>query len=983
MKKLYIVLLSLCVSYIQAQEYFPTNTGVKTTKNTIVAIKNATIYVTPKQIIKKGTLLIKDGKVLKVGKSVSIPKNAQIVDASGKSIYPSFIDVYSTFGIKEIKRTSNFRKPPLLDASRKGYYWNDHIRPETDASKEFSFDKKKAKELRNLGFGLVNTHVDDGIMQGNGALVALNDSDSDAYRILNKQSANYLSFSKSRKSHQSYPTSRMGAMALLRQTYLDATWYANGNAKNTDLALEALNAKKNLPQIFRAGDYLNSLRADKIGDEFGIQYTILGGGNEYERIDDIKNTNAHFIIPINFRKPYDVSNIDLADKIALSDMRKWNQEPANPSVLAKNKIPFALTTHKLKTVKEFTTNLKKAILHGLDKTTALEALTTIPAKILNNSAIGNLNVGSYANFLITSGNLFDEETTLYENWVQGVKNVINPMNVKDITGNYMLYVNGTNYNMSIEGKDAKQKATIKKGETKMNSKFSFTNNWIEITLNENGKFTRLTGKIANAANLLKGTGIDADGNAITWSASQAARKGTSKKDTKKQATKKPEVVAVSYPNIGYGNYTVPQQQTILIKNATVWTSENHEVLTNTDVLLKNGKIAQLGKNIRTKAAKTIDGTGKYVTAGIIDEHSHIAASAINEAGHNSSAEVTIEDVVNPGDVNIYRNIAGGVTSIQILHGSANPIGGQSAILKLKWGENAAGLIYKNSPKFIKFALGENVKQSNWGDHNTVRFPQTRMGVEQVYMDYFERAKAYDTKKKSGQPYRKDIELETLAEIINKERFISCHSYVQSEINMLMKVAEKFNFNINTFTHILEGYKLADKMKTHGAGGSTFSDWWAYKYEVNDAIPYNAAIMHRQGVVVAINSDDAEMSRRLNQEAAKAIKYGGLTEQEAWDMITINPAKLLHLDDRTGSIKVGKDADVVLWSDNPLSIYAKAEKTIIDGAIYFDIEQDLAKRKAIKAERAKLIGMMLQEKMKGAKTQAPAKKTKKLFHCDTE
>ena len=258
-----------------------------------------------------------------------------------------------------------------------------------------------------------------------------------------------------------------------------------------------------------------------------------------------------------------------------------------------------------------------------------------------------------------------------------------------------------------------------------------------------------------------------------------------------------------------------------------------------------------------------------------------------------------------------------------------------------------------------------------------------MGVEQVYIDYFQRAKEYDAKKKSGQPYRKDIELETLAEIINKERFISCHSYVQSEINMLMKVAEKFDFNINTFTHILEGYKVADKMKEHGVGGSTFADWWAYKYEVNDAIPYNAAIMHQQGITVAINSDDAEMSRRLNQEAAKLIKYGGLSEQEAWETVTINPAKLLHLNDRTGSIKVGKDADVVLWSGNPLSVYSKAEKTIIDGAIYFDIEEDKKKRATIRAERAKLINMMLQEKLKGAKTQAPVKKSKKLFHCDTE
>ncbi|WP_415859544.1 amidohydrolase family protein [Aureibaculum sp. 2210JD6-5] len=257
-----------------------------------------------------------------------------------------------------------------------------------------------------------------------------------------------------------------------------------------------------------------------------------------------------------------------------------------------------------------------------------------------------------------------------------------------------------------------------------------------------------------------------------------------------------------------------------------------------------------------------------------------------------------------------------------------------------------------------------------------------MGVEQMITDYFQRAKEYVALKKSGKPYRKDIEMEVLAEILNKERFITAHSYVQSEINMLMKVAEKFDINVNTFTHILEGYKVADKMKEHSVGGSTFSDWWAYKYEVNDAIPYNAAIMHNVGVVTAINSDDREMSRRLNQEAAKTMKYGGVSEEEAWKFVTLNPAKLLHIDDRVGSIKVGKDADVVLWSDHPLSVYAKAEKTIIDGKVYFDLETDKQKREAIKKERNQLINMMLQEKNGGAPTQKPEKKVKPELHCDT-
>ncbi|MGB1283286.1 MAG: amidohydrolase family protein [Polaribacter sp.] len=988
MRKIIFLLTFLFVVSTQAQDYFPTNTGVKTSKNTTVAFKNATIYVTPDKVIKKGTLLIKDGKVVSVGKSIRIPKGTETIDLAGKTVYPSFIDIYSSFGIKKPKRPSNRSRRPQYDAGRKGYYWNDHIRPETEATESFKFDNKKSKEYLKAGFGVVNTHLQDGIMRGSGMLVALNPNSNDAYRILDNHSTQHLSFSKSVKSRQGYPTSRMGAMALLRQTYMDADWYAGGNMKNKDLSLEALNKTKNAIKIFETGSHLDAVRADKVGDEFGIQYTIVGSGDEFERIKDIKATNANFIIPINFKIAYDVADPLLAQHIDVGEMRKWNQEPANLSMLSKNGISFALTTHKLKSIKSFHKNLRKAIKYGFDKKKALTALTTVPAKIIGNNKIGNLNVGSYANFIITSGDVFDAKTTIHENWVQGDKNVINAMNIKDITGDYKLSVNNKTYDLAITGKGAKQKGIIKLGDKKVKSKFSFKDHWVSITLNEKNGFTRMLGTTINTSNVMQGTAYDSAGNQSSWSAAKIVRKET-KKDNKKKSNTSTEfsredaivVLPISYPNIGFGNFSQPKQQTILVKNATVWTSEDDGILKNTDVLLKNGKIAGIGTNLSARGATVIDGTGKHLTAGIVDEHSHIAASAINEGGHNSTAEVSIEDVVNPTDINIYRNLSGGTTSIQILHGSANPIGGRSAIVKLKWGENAKGMIYKNTPKFIKFALGENVKQSR--SNTSYRFPQTRMGVEQVFVDYFQRAKEYDAKKKSGQSYRKDVELEVLAEILNKERFISCHSYVQSEINMLMKVAEKFNFNVNTFTHILEGYKVADKMAKHGVGGSTFSDWWAYKYEVNDAIPYNAAIMHNAGVLVAINSDDREMSRRLNQEAAKTIKYGGMSELEAWKMVTINPAKLLHIDNRVGSIKVGKDADVVLWSHHPLSIYAKAEKTIIEGKIYFDLEDDKKKRAAIKSEKSKLINMMLKEKMNGGKTQTPMKRKDRNFHCDTE
>jgi len=443
-----------------------------------------------------------------------------------------------------------------------------------------------------------------------------------------------------------------------------------------------------------------------------------------------------------------------------------------------------------------------------------------------------------------------------------------------------------------------------------------------------------------------------------------------------------------YPFVAFGNASIPTKQDLLIKNATIWTNETEGNITG-DVLIKNGKIESVGKNLSAAGAKVVDGTGKHLTNGIIDEHSHIALFSINEI-ETISSEVRQEDVVNSEDINIYRQLAGGVTTSQLLHGSADCIGGQSAIIKLKWGETAENLIIPNSPKFIKFALGENVKRGN-APQAPNRYPSTRMGVEQVFNDAFTRAIAYkkewtnynNQKVKTGLiAPRRDLELDALVEILDGKRNITCHSYVQSEINMLMKLADSLGFKVNTLTHILEGYKVADKMKARNINASTFSDWWAYKMEVKEAIPYNAAIMTKVGVNTAINSDDAEMARRLNQEAAKTILYGGLTEMQAWKTVTLNPAKMLHLDERLGSIKKGKDADLVLWTDNPLSVYAKPEKTIIDGTIYFDLENESAKFKSVEIEKNRIIQKLLLEKSKGTPTVRPTIRTRPSdIHCD--
>lgn len=485
---------------------------------------------------------------------------------------------------------------------------------------------------------------------------------------------------------------------------------------------------------------------------------------------------------------------------------------------------------------------------------------------------------------------------------------------------------------------------------------------------------------------LNGTGVDSTGQMITWTASLV--KPADMKLEESKGKKAPELGKITFPfePFGWEEGQQPRQETILIRNATVWTNEKEGVLQNADVLIRDGKIAGVGKNLSANGARIIDGTGKHVTAGIIDEHSHIAAASINEGGQSVTSEVRIADNLNPDDINIYRQLSGGVTSSHILHGSANVIGGQTQLIKLRWGANDEGLKFKNWTGQIKFALGENVKRSSSTSGN-IRYPDTRMGVEQVLVDAFTRAHDYEkawkeynaAKDKKGlTPPRRDLELEALVEILNEKRFITCHSYVQSEITGAMEVAKRMGYRYNTFTHILEGYKVADKMKLHGANASTFSDWWAYKMEVQDAIPYNAAIMHKVGLNVAINSDDAEMARRLNQEAAKVVKYGGVSEEEALKMVTLNPAKMLHVDDRVGSLKSGKDADVVVWSDHPLSIYAKSLYTIVDGAVYFDREKDAQLQLLVDAERNRLIRKMNGEKRNGGSV-VPATPSYQIMH----
>ena len=414
----------------------------------------------------------------------------------------------------------------------------------------------------------------------------------------------------------------------------------------------------------------------------------------------------------------------------------------------------------------------------------------------------------------------------------------------------------------------------------------------------------------------------------------------------------------------------PQPSVVAIRNATLVTVTKGTIQNGT-IVMRAGKIAAIGSNISIPSgAEVVDGTGQFVSPGIIDCHSHIAADSINEGGTTVSSMTGIEDVFDPTDVDVYRDLAGGTTTANVLHGSANPIGGKNYVIKLRWGKpRAEDFAFEGAMPGIKFALGENPKRPGGGaggrqGTGPSRYPATRMGVEYVIRDAFNRAKQYqagwqdyEKRTKAGEklaPPRRDLQLEPLVEILEGKRLVHAHSYRADEILMLLRVADEFGFKIATLQHVLEGYKVAKEIKAHGAGASTFADWWGYKIEAIDAIPYNAALMTKKGVVVSVNSDDAELARHLNTEAAKSIKWGGLTDDEALSLVTINPAKQLRIDNRVGSLEIGKDADVVIWNHHPLSSYAITERVYIDGQKYYDRQDDAKRAAELTKEKQALI-----------------------------
>ena len=984
-----VLLLSVC--WVLAQTA-PT-LGLRENTPTVHAFTNARIVVSPGKVIASGTIVIGNGVIEAVGEKVAAPADARIWDMKGNTLYPGLIDLSSDIGMPKPAQGQTGNPFDVAAAQQQqaekpkgAAHWNMKMHAEFSADEEFVPDAKAAEKLRSQGFALAVATPQRGIFRGSSALVNLGDGVASDL-IVKRRIAQHVSFEQQGGFGGGYPNSLMGGIAFVRQTFYDADWYrkaqdsyakypAGQKHPETNIALAALSdaLQSHMPVVVEVASDLNFLRAAKIGKEFSLNLWILGSGQEYRRIDAVKATKTPVVVTLNFPEAPSVDTPEEAMNIGLEELRHYDAAPENAGRLQNAGIPIALTAAQLKDPGTFLAQARKAVDRGLGADAALAALTTTPAKWIGvDKEFGTLEPGKVANILVTDGDLFSEKTRVQEVWIDGKRYEVKTAATADVRGSWDLHTDQDSGTLTLRGDAEKPTGMMNvRGKDIRIASVGLAAGRVAMTFA--GDSLKAPGTV-----LMSGTAGDKemfgivetpDGGIFNW---HATRKEGPKEEADTSKPKKPEMstVPLTYPPTEYGRTKLPEQpENILVKNATIWTQGPQGKLLNADLLVTKGKIARVGTNLTAPHdALIIDATDKHVSPGVIDCHSHTAISgSVNEGGQAITCETRIEDVLNPDDIWIYRQLAGGTTMANVLHGSANPIGGQNAIVKWRWGGSASDLLMAGAPPGVKFALGENVKQSNSNAPRggALRYPATRMGVEALIRDRFNAALDYEREWKDWEknklliPPHKDLELDALLEIVKGKREIHSHGYRQDEMLMLMKVADDFGIRVATLQHVLEGYKIADEMAKRGTGGSTFSDWWAYKIEAWDAIPGNGPLMHDQGVIVSYNSDDNQLATRLNWEAAKAVRYG-LLEEEALKFVTINPAKQLKIDKWVGSLEVGKDADFVIWSGAPLSTYTHCEQTWVDGKKYFDMQEDKQMQEQIIKERAALIQKILASK----------------------
>lgn len=964
------------------------------------ALVGTSVLAAPDSTLVDATIVIRDGYIVAVGADITPPPGAKIWDLSGATVTAGLIEPAGGFGLPKGWVTKPKPRPPgtrpakAADGSASARYWNDMVRPERRASDTLNPDEDAAAALRQLGYTTVNALPQRGIFRGESAIINLNGAAVPGNWILGPgiQSA---AFEYSSFLEQKYPSSLMGSIALMRQALYDATWYRDAQrayekdpslprpATNLSLAAMGPIVSGDQTLLLETVDELDYQRAVNVAREFDLSVALLGNGYEYRRAEYLADVDLALVLPLQFPETPDVERPESAANQSLESLSHWELAPSNAAFLERAGINFSFTARNLeKPAKAFWPAIRKTIERGLEESAALAALTTRPAQLLGvANRAGKVEQGFVANLSVYSGNPFsDESTRVIGTWVDGDYFPGKGSDDPEPEGTWQIQTpEALAGELIIDKKGKKLRGQLNDGE-----QFDVKISAGRILFQPDEKIgLRISADVVE--DRLWGLAALPSGITAVVSATRASAASAEEEDEAEDKGAIPELGPLTYPAGAYGRSGLPEQhRDVLIRGATLWTlAPDAQIPEAGDIWIQRGRIRAIGTQLRVpRGAVTIDGTGKHITPGIIDAHSHSAISrGINEGAAAISLEVRIGDVVDPTDIALYRELAGGVTAANLLHGSANAMGGQNQVIKLRWGGDADTMKLQGAKPGVKFALGENPKFSNFSGTST-RYPQTRMGVREIIVDTLEQARQYREERrnsKRGLPNRRDLRLDAAVEILEGERSVHIHSYRQDEILMFARLARDYELDVGTFQHVLEGYKVADAIAEIGAGGSTFSDWWAFKMEVYDAIPYNTAMMHRAGVVTSVNSDSNELARRLNLEAAKAIKYGGLTEVEALATITLNPAIQLKIDDRVGSLEPAKDADLVLWSGHPLSVYSRVEQTWIDGRKYYDREEDARAQQLAQAERSRLIELALAAKSPSKpETERPKERPPALF-----
>jgi imidazolonepropionase-like amidohydrolase len=982
----------------------------------VYALTNARVVAAPGKVFEKGTVVVRGGVIEAVGASgsVAVPADAQVIDLSGKTVSPGLIDPYVTesrlsgarpAAAEDDARGRRAGGPPAVAPPTPTPVpepvGNAHpiarVHPEKSVLADLRIAADVREAFRDLGFTTVAAVPDKGIFRGESAVVTLGDASLGKSIVVAKSAQVVARDADAPEFGRDYPASKMGWVAAIRQTFSDAKWlsaaeaiYAAkpaGRARPEHLDAWAALAEAAAGReavVFETPDVLSLLRASKIAAELGLNARYVGAADAYLLADEVKTAKPQLVLTLAFPVPTAVEDDDDWDDVSLQRLRSWDRAPSNPKWMRDLGLTFALTTHGLPELADLTDRAKKARARGLSTDDLLAAFTTVPAKMLGlEGRAGAMVPGTAANLVVSTGPLFEDKTVVTTTWVDGVPYDVKPKKGA-VPGTYR--VDGVRLDVRNDprtglltvsasaaggGRPVPATEVARHGQRLEfeldGAPFGLAGSQKVVATVEGDvlrlEFAPASGgpavtKHAERDRTPRGGAVGGPGGERGQEAAEAAAAVVKHDAPDSDVRPLPDRFAEAFA-----------PKAVFVKNATVWTSGPQGTLQNANLLIVDGKVAAVGKGVAipaTLAGSTveIDAQGRSVTPGLIDCHSHTAIDGgVNEGTRNVSAEVRIGDVLDPFAPSIYRELAGGLTTAHVLHGSANAIGGQVEIIKLRRGEGPEGLKLKDEPLGIKFALGENPKGSNRPTPGT-RYPQTRMGVSALIRerflaarDYRRRQKDYEAAGKRGEsaiPPRPDLQLEAIAEILEGKRIIHAHSYVKQEVLDLLRLCEEFGVKVGTLQHILEGYKVADEIAAHGAGASAFSDWWAYKFEVYDAIPYNGALMRERGVLVSFNSDSDELARRMNVEAAKAVKYGGVPREEALKFLTLNPAKQLHLDKRIGSLEPGKDGDFAVWSGDPLDPTSRCDETWIEGRRYFDRAEDVKGRAALAAEKADLV-----------------------------